>query len=83
MPTRQFDGPTLEAALEAVRAEVGSDAKILGAEKVRTGGIAGFFAKERFEVTVEVGEPEAAADSPSVTADRRFQSCLSRPGPWA
>ena len=65
MPTRQFDGPTLEAALEAVRTEVGADAKILGAEKVRTGGIAGFFSKERVEVTVEIGEPDGTSDTAS------------------
>ena len=65
MPTRQFDGPNLGAALEAVRLELGSDVKIVSAEKVRTGGIAGFFAKERVEVVVEVEEP--APESTSVT----------------
>src|SRR4051812_36317592 len=55
---------------------MGADAKILGAEKVRTGGIAGFFAKERVEVTVEVDEPDGA---PSVTMPTLSGPTLSGP----
>ena len=55
MTTRQFDGPTLEAALAKVRKELGADARITGAEKVRQGGIGGFFSRERVEVSVEIG----------------------------
>lgn len=39
-----------------VRDEMGPDARIVRAERVRTGGIAGFFAKEHYELTVEVPE---------------------------
>ena len=49
-----FDGDTLEAALARVAEECGPRARITQAEKVRTGGVAGFFARERFEVLVEV-----------------------------
>ncbi len=37
-----------------VREEMGPDATIVRAERVRTGGIAGFFAREHYELTVEV-----------------------------
>ena len=39
--------------LEQVRSELGSNTKIVSANKVRSGGIGGFFARERFEVIVE------------------------------
>lgn len=55
MPTPQaFEADTLEAALARVTQECGPGARIMQAEKVRTGGFAGFFARERYEVIVEV-----------------------------
>jgi hypothetical protein len=54
-----FDGDTLEAALARVTEECGPGARITQAEKVRSGGVAGFFARERYEVTVEVGDGAA------------------------
>ena len=47
---QRFEGPDLEALLDRVRHELGADATIVSANKVRTGGIAGFFAKEHYEV---------------------------------
>lgn len=40
-----------------VREEFGPTARIVRAERIRTGGVAGFFARERYELTVEVPEP--------------------------
>ena len=55
MPTQlQLEGPDLETLLSRVKAEHGPGARIVRAEKVRTGGVAGFFAKERFELCVEL-----------------------------
>lgn len=59
----RFTGRELTALLEQVREELGAEATIVEANKVRTGGIAGFFANERFEViatpsddqTIELG----------------------------
>ncbi|HEU5084066.1 MAG TPA: hypothetical protein VFU14_12055, partial [Acidimicrobiales bacterium] len=63
MPTLQaFDGDTLEAALARVAEEHGPGARITQAEKVRTGGLAGFFARERYEVTVEVDDESRGSD---------------------
>jgi hypothetical protein len=57
MSTRLLlEGDDLEQLLTRVRAEYGPDATVVRAERVRTGGIAGFFARERFELTIEVPE---------------------------
>lgn len=49
----RFEGPELESLLEQVRDELGADARIVEANRVRKGGIGGFFAREEFEVVVE------------------------------
>ncbi len=60
MPTRLLlEGTDLAELVAHVRAEFGPHAKLLHAERVRTGGIAGFFARERFELTIEVPEVPA------------------------
>ena len=61
--------------LEQVRAELGTGTKIVSANKIRTGGVAGFFARENYEVIVEhdgiVMPPPQAADDPSVSVRPR------------
>ena len=62
MPTRLLlDGEDLAGLMYRIRTEMGPDAVIVKAERVRTGGVAGFFAKERFELTVEVPTPGTRA----------------------
>jgi len=57
-----LEGPDLERLVEQVRVEFGSRARIVRAERVRTGGFAGFFAREHFEMTVDVpDEPSRPA----------------------
>ena len=61
MPTRVLlEGPTIEPLLAQVREEYGSAVRIISADKVRSGGIGGFFAKQHYELSVEV--PDAAAE---------------------
>src|SRR5215203_6114485 len=55
-----LDGDDVAALMERVRSELGPDAVVVKAERVRSGGVAGFFAKERYELTVEVPDDEAA-----------------------
>ncbi|MEZ5227407.1 MAG: hypothetical protein R2710_12240 [Acidimicrobiales bacterium] len=51
MTTQQrYTGPELSALLREVRAELGDQATIHEANRIRTGGIGGFFRKEGFEV---------------------------------
>jgi hypothetical protein len=75
VPTRLLlEGPDITELLARIRREHGEGARILKAEKLRVGGFAGFFAKQRYEVVLEVEDlvpapaPVAAAASVAVTA---------------
>ena len=63
----QLEGPELEPLLVRVRSELGSSARIVQAEKVRSGGVAGFFARERYELTVEVDDEQPHPAAAAVT----------------
>ncbi len=65
MPSQQrFEGPELEQLVDDVRHRYGDDVAIVEANKVRRGGVGGFFARELFEVVVEVDD-ENPARTPS------------------
>ncbi len=65
-----LEGEDIESVLTRLRDEHGPDAKIIQAEMVRVGGIAGFFARKRYEVTVEVDEDApVAGPTPFVLPD--------------
>jgi hypothetical protein len=74
---RRFEANTLAEVLAKVQEEVGSDAKIASAQKVRSGGAFGFFQKERFEVLVDVPDTPAAKPAPAAVA----QPMPPRPAP--
>ncbi|WP_229067916.1 hypothetical protein [Actinoplanes sp. DH11] len=57
-----LEGPTIEPLLAQVRDEYGSGVKIISADKVRSGGIGGFFAKQHYELSVEVPDPTEDSD---------------------
>ncbi|MBO3084917.1 hypothetical protein [Cellulomonas fengjieae] len=52
-----LEGSDLAELMAQVREELGPGARVVSAERVRSGGLAGFFARERFELTVDVPEP--------------------------
>jgi len=54
MTRYQREGASLDELQASVLAEFGADARIVAAEKVTVGGIRGFFARQHYEVTVEV-----------------------------
>ncbi len=58
---RRFVGPELSAVLAEVQKAHGSQAAIVSVDRVREGGVAGFFAKETFEVTVDGATGDRAA----------------------
>ncbi len=71
MPTRLLlEGPDLSELMAQVRAEFGPTARIIRAERVRTGGLAGFFARERYELTIDVPDAPPAPAAPSLRARR-------------
>src|SRR5581483_11314202 len=51
-------GKNLESVLEEVRNRFGDTATIVEANRLRRGGVGGFFAKERFEVVVDVDDDD-------------------------
>jgi hypothetical protein len=65
-----LEGADLSELMVHVRAEFGPTARIVRAERVRSGGVAGFFAKERYELTIDVPD----------TPTRPAQSLLQRRG---
>lgn len=65
----RYEGPRLDDLLARVHADHGSDATILSAEKSHRGGVAGFFAREVFEVVVEVGDGGDAPLSPVLSPE--------------
>jgi hypothetical protein len=66
VPTRVLlEGRAIEPLLAQVRQEYGSGVRIISADKVRSGGFGGFFAKQHYELSVEVPDPaEDAEESP-------------------
>ncbi|MEV6490738.1 hypothetical protein AB0M20_19280 [Actinoplanes sp. NPDC051633] len=55
-----LEGPAIEPLLAQVREEYGSGVRIISADKVRSGGFGGFFAKQHYELSVEV--PDSTND---------------------
>lgn len=62
---QRFDGTTIEEALAAAVAATGQEVDVVEAQRVRSGGVLGFFAKERYEVSVtpRVGTARVLADA--------------------
>lgn len=50
---QRYSGPELGPLLRKVRDELGEDAAIVEANKVRSGGVAGFFTNEHYEVVAD------------------------------
>jgi hypothetical protein len=77
VPTRLLlEGPDITDLLARVRAQHGESATIVKADKVRVGGVGGFFAKQRYEVIVELDDlgtavparsPEPSSGPPPVS----------------
>ncbi|HKN89152.1 MAG TPA: hypothetical protein VJ622_02625, partial [Acidimicrobiia bacterium] len=69
MSLQRCEGKNLESVLEEVRNRFGDTVTIVEANRLRKGGVGGFFAKERFEVVVDVDDdehpPSAATEIPA------------------
>lgn len=70
MSLQRFEGTSIEAVLEEARAAAGPGVRIVEANRLRRGGIGGFFAKERFEVAVEVADAAPPPPAPPVRPAR-------------
>ena len=69
MSTQRFEGPDIAALLTQMHDTFGSEAKVVAANRCRTGGLAGFFARETFEIYVEV--PLAKKATATAASSRR------------
>ncbi len=80
METQRYSGPELSDVLKQVRADLGHDAVIHEANKVRSGGVAGFFANEHFEVLAapRAASPEPAWTIPATTGRSTGDALLER-----
>ncbi|MFN0284042.1 MAG: hypothetical protein ACKVZ6_19010, partial [Kineosporiaceae bacterium] len=65
-----LEGDDLEALLLRAASEGGANARILRAEKVRQGGFLGFFAREHFEVAVEIPDAVEVPDPATTQVER-------------
>jgi hypothetical protein len=63
-----LEGTDIRNLLQEVRDGYGPEARIVHAERIRSGGMGGFFAKQRYEVTVEVDADAALSSSASAIA---------------
>ncbi|MBB2899629.1 hypothetical protein FHR75_000417 [Kineococcus radiotolerans] len=57
----------MQELLTQVRETHGETARVVRAERIRSGGVAGFFSKERYEVTVEM-DSETGSEDPAAGA---------------
>jgi hypothetical protein len=65
---QRCEGANLESVLEEVRARFGDTVTIVEANRLRKGGVGGFFAKERYEVVVDIvddEEPDGPTELPA------------------
>lgn len=60
-----LEGDDLAQLVAHVRDELGPRARVVRAERIRTGGVAGFFARERYELTVDVPDDEPPPGGPA------------------
>lgn len=76
-----IEAATVEEALAQVAAQLGSDADIVGVEKVLRGGIGGFFAKEQVQIAANRRSGSSGTTpgpSPAPAEGNEMQRLLSR-----
>jgi hypothetical protein len=88
----QLDGTNLSELLAQAREEYGDGVQIVKADRIRTGGVAGFFSKEKYQLTIDVptraatSVPESILDLAEEVSNRErdaapFAPLAASPGP--
>jgi hypothetical protein len=70
VPLRSVEAASRDDAIAAAREQFGPQARVVGVRRVRSGGVLGFFATERYVAEVAEPAPEAAV-RPAVPAPTR------------
>ncbi|HET9060853.1 MAG TPA: hypothetical protein VFN61_13110 [Acidimicrobiales bacterium] len=76
MSKQRFEAPTLDLAVQAAKDALGEQARIVGANRVRRGGVGGFFTKEYIEVEAE--EPGSKAKTAQAQAQAQAGNAAGR-----
>lgn len=63
-----LEGPDIESLLVRVREEYGPGVHIVSADKVRRGGVLGFFAREHYAMTIELDAEALSTLGPAASA---------------
>ncbi|HEY4631433.1 MAG TPA: hypothetical protein VIG96_09040, partial [Blastococcus sp.] len=75
MPLRSVEAASRDDAIAAAREQFGPHTRIVGVRRVRSGGVLGFFATERYIAEVAEGGPDTAG-RPAVPARSRADADL-------
>jgi len=80
VPLRSVEAATRDDAIAAAREQFGATARVVGVRRVRSGGVLGFFATERYVAEV-APDPTNRPAVPAVTPASALSetSVLSRP----
>ncbi|MGI9596583.1 MAG: hypothetical protein ACR2QK_10505 [Acidimicrobiales bacterium] len=82
---QRFSGPDLGELLDEVVTELGSTAAISAVNRIRSGGVAGFFCREEFEVVVDsssvVATPRTDIESSAAIAAAMAKQAFASPAP--
>lgn len=85
MPRLLLEGKSITELLERVRDEHGPEVRIVSADRVRSGGIGGFFTRESYALTVELSDDGLAGAGetiarPTITPPPRNVADVHAPG---
>ena len=69
MPLRSVEAATRDDAIAAAREQFGPSARVVGVRRVRSGGVLGFFATERYVAEVAPDLTNKPAVPPAATKD--------------
>ncbi|MFJ7726562.1 flagellar biosynthesis protein FlhF [Neobacillus sp. NPDC097160] len=74
MKTKKIVADSMPLALKMVRQQLGDNAIIVNTKAIKTGGVFGFFAKQKFEVTAYSMEKEGAREEPKFSVELKARS---------
>ena len=83
MPLRSVEAATRDDAIAAAREQFGPQARVVGVRRVRSGGVLGFFATERYvaEVAPDAGRPPVPGPARGARDDDLGSSPLASAAP--